>query len=217
MHVPSAQQRCLQQLATPLEYNPTVYPPRTPSPTVYTREQLLSVNPSPLDPVLTSRLWIGFDLPLFRGLRGARRKHKKIAVINRTSDRTSVTKASGVDFTNLISVPLSSDRPSTEKTRKVTVTVFNARSVGEKSKRSDISDFIVDNDVHVLFLTETWLLPSGDDAKCSDLSPLATGLSASLVLHVAVASPSLSPIRSLPFSPSPPTSAFHILHLNCLS
>ena len=82
-----------------------------------------------------------------------------------------MTKASGVDFTNLISVPLSSDRPSTEKTRKVTVTVFNARSVGEKSKRSDISDFIVDNDVHVLFLTETWLLPSGDDAKCSDLSP----------------------------------------------
>ena len=37
MHVPFAQQRCLQQLATPLEYTPTVYPPRTPSPTVYTR------------------------------------------------------------------------------------------------------------------------------------------------------------------------------------
>ena len=35
MHVPFAQQRCLQQLATPLEYTPTVYPPRTPSPTVY--------------------------------------------------------------------------------------------------------------------------------------------------------------------------------------
>ena len=30
MHVPSAQQCCLQQLATPLEYTPTVYPPHTP-------------------------------------------------------------------------------------------------------------------------------------------------------------------------------------------
>ena len=138
MHVPFAQQRCLQQLAAPLQYTSTVYPPRTPSPmpTVYTREQLLSVKPSPLDPVLTSRLRrlrIFFDLPRFRGRRGGRRKHKKIAVINRTSDRTSRTKASGVDFTNLISVPLSSDRPSTKKTRKVKFAVFNARSVGEKS------------------------------------------------------------------------------------
>ena len=82
-----------------------------------------------------------------------------------------MTKASGVDFTNLISVPLSSDRPSTEKTRKVTVTVFNARSVGEKGERSAINDFLLDNDVHVLCLTETWLLPSGDEAECSDLSP----------------------------------------------
>ena len=173
MHVPSAQQRCLQQPATPLEYTPTVYPPRTPSPTVYTWEQLLSVKPSPLDPVLTSRLRrlrIGFDLPRLRGRRGGRRIHKKIAVINRTSDRTSRTNASGVDFTNLVSVPLSSERPSTKKTRKVTVAVFNARSAGEKSKRSAVNDFIVDNNVDVLCLTETWLLPSGDEAKCSDLS-----------------------------------------------
>ena len=111
-----------------------------------------------------------------------------------------MTKASGVDFTNLVSVPLSPDRPCTKKTRKVIVAVFKARSVGEKNKRSAINDFIVDNYVDVLCLTETWIIPSGDEAKCSDLSPLATGLSASFVLHVAVASPLLSPIRSLPFS-----------------
>ena len=81
------------------------------------------------------------------------------------------TKASGVDFTNLISVALSSHRPSTKKTHKVIVAVFTARSVGEKSKRLAISDFIVNNDVDVLCITETWLLPSGDEAKCSDLSP----------------------------------------------
>ena len=41
-----------------------------------------------------------------------------------------------------------------------------------KAKRSAINDFIVDNAVDVLCLTETWLLPSGDEATCSDLSPL---------------------------------------------
>ena len=66
---------------------------------------------------------------------------------------------------------LSSHRPSTKKTHKVIVAVFTARSVGEKSKRLAISDFIVNNDVDVLCITETWLLPSGDEAKCSDLSP----------------------------------------------
>lgn len=140
LHVPLFEQpRCFQHPATPLEYTSTVYPP-LPSPTyVYTREQLLSVKPSPLDPVLTSRL-----------------------LTKRTSHRSptvSRTKASGVDFTNLISVPFSSDRP------------FNAQSVGEKCKRSAINDFIIDNEVDVLCLTETWLLPRGDEAKCSDLSP----------------------------------------------
>ena len=47
--------------------------------------------------------------------------------------------------------------------------------------------------------------------------PLAAGLSASLILHLTMASPLLSPIRSLPSSPSLPTSSFHILHSNCLS
>ena len=132
------------------------------------------MKPSPLDPVLTSRLHrlrIGFNLPQLQGCRGGRQKHKKIAVINLTLDRISRTKAIGVDFTNLISVPLSSDRPSTKKTRTVKVAVFNAQSVGEKSKRSAINDFIMDNDVNVLCLTETWLLPSTDEAKCSNLSP----------------------------------------------
>ena len=100
-----------------------------------------------------------------------------------------------------------------------------------KAKRSAINGLIVDNDVDVLCFTETWLLPSGDEAKCYDLLPLATGLSASLVLHVAVASPSLSPIRSLPFCVTAdfsfPHSSFELsqltfflpqrsLHISCL-
>ena len=50
MHVPSAQKCCLQHPAKPFEYTPTMNPPRTPPPIVYTQEQLLSVKPSPLEP-----------------------------------------------------------------------------------------------------------------------------------------------------------------------
>ena len=103
-----------------------VYPPCTSPPTVYTQEQLLSMKPSPLHPDLTSclhHLWIGFNLPWFRGCRWGRRKHKKIDIIVCTSDCTWRTKASGVDFTNLISVPFSSERPTTKRNCKIIVTV----------------------------------------------------------------------------------------------
>ena len=53
MHVPSAQQRCLQPIASPLEYGPHHVPTTHPfSHCLYTREQLLSVsgNRHPLTP-----------------------------------------------------------------------------------------------------------------------------------------------------------------------
>ena len=110
-------------------------------------------------------------------------------------------------------MPLSSDRPSTKKTRKVVVAVFNALSVGEKSERSAINDFIVDKDVHVLCLTETWLLPSGDEAKCGDLSPpcyrtLSFPRPSRGGGIAFVVADSLAPFLSSP------TSTFHILHWN---
>ena len=106
--------------------HPIVYPPCTSPPTVYTLEQLLSMKPSPLHLDLTSclhHLWIGLNLPWFRGRRWGRRKHKKIDIIVCTSDCTWRTKGSGVDFTNLISVPFSSERPSTKRNCKIIVAV----------------------------------------------------------------------------------------------
>lgn len=51
----------------------------------------------------------------------------------------------------------------------------NAQSVTKSSKRSSILDFIHDHDVDVMLLTETWLCQSGDESKCSDLTPYTPG------------------------------------------
>jgi exonuclease III len=48
---------------------------------------------------------------------------------------------------------------------------FNAQSVGPAIKRTAINDFVLDNDIDMLLLTETWLRSSGDEAKCTDLTP----------------------------------------------
>ncbi|XP_076449509.1 uncharacterized protein LOC143285944 [Babylonia areolata] len=54
---------------------------------------------------------------------------------------------------------------------RMTVGLFNTQSVGSKSKRTQIVDFIKDENMDVLFLTETWLKTSGDESKCADLVP----------------------------------------------
>lgn len=54
---------------------------------------------------------------------------------------------------------------------RLSVCVFNAQSVGKKSKRIDIVEFIRDENVDIMFLTETWLKTHGDESKHADLTP----------------------------------------------
>jgi len=54
---------------------------------------------------------------------------------------------------------------------QLTVAVFNAQSVGNKLKRIDIVEFIQDEHVDMMFLTETWLKTHGDESKHADLTP----------------------------------------------
>ena len=49
--------------------------------------------------------------------------------------------------------------------------LFNARSVGTSRRRSDISTFMLENNIDIMLLTETWLRPAGDEAKIADLAP----------------------------------------------
>ena len=49
--------------------------------------------------------------------------------------------------------------------------LFNAHSVNNPKKRTEIATFLTDFAVEVLFLTETWLGMRGDEAECADLTP----------------------------------------------
>ena len=59
----------------------------------------------------------------------------------------------------------------------LTVSLFNAQSVCQPEKHVSICNFIYDADVDILFLTETWLNSSDDDARCIDLAPCGYMLS----------------------------------------
>ena len=53
----------------------------------------------------------------------------------------------------------------------ISIALFNARSVNSPEKRTEINTFINDDNIQLMFLTETWLRARGDDARCSDLTP----------------------------------------------
>ena len=76
---------------------------------------------------------------------------------------------STVNFDNLITVPTQTASP--HKSNELTMALFNAHSVKNPEKRTEIATFLTEFDVEVLFLTETWLGMRGDEAKCTDLTP----------------------------------------------
>ena len=49
--------------------------------------------------------------------------------------------------------------------------LFNAHSVGTKARRIQIVEFLQDQFIDILFLTETWLKTEGDEAKHAHLCP----------------------------------------------
>ena len=52
-----------------------------------------------------------------------------------------------------------------------TICVFNAQSVEPREKRTEFVESIRDEDVDMMFLTETWMKTLGNEAKCAELSP----------------------------------------------
>ena len=49
--------------------------------------------------------------------------------------------------------------------------LFNARSIGTSIKRSEINNFILDHQIDVFFIIETWLKGDDVEAKIADLTP----------------------------------------------
>ena len=74
------------------------------------------------------------------------------------------------DLTQYLSSDFFLEVGRSHTTNAASLSLFNARSVGTSRKRTEICNLITDNNVD-MFLTETWLRPSGDEAKCADLAP----------------------------------------------
>ena len=51
------------------------------------------------------------------------------------------------------------------------MSLFNAGSVGTAEKQTEICNFVQDQNIDILFLTETWLTAKGDETKCVDMCP----------------------------------------------
>ena len=95
--------------------------------------------------------------------------HGITTVASSTRKRSSLQSSTsrGSYARHLVTIPLHD--PRTPQT--LLLSLFNARSVSTSRKKTEICNFIIDNDVDIMFLTETWLRPSGDEAKCADLAP----------------------------------------------
>ena len=54
---------------------------------------------------------------------------------------------------------------------KLNIALFNSHSVQTREKRIGIANFVVDKNIDVLFITETWLNSSGEEGKLKELTP----------------------------------------------
>jgi len=89
-------------------------------------------------------------------------------VFSHPDSRLISKKPSSVNFKNLITIPLQT-KPTLAN--DISIALFNARSVNSPEKGTEINTFITDNNIQLVFLTETWLRASGDGTRCTDLTP----------------------------------------------
>ena len=139
----------------------------------YTRSELLSLHSHRLKnrDVISAVKRLGIIAHSFsrRTQRGGRRKQHAIKVID-AGLRTSTCSYTRMDRRNLINVHCISN--STKTLSGLRVGCFNAQSVQRNcNKRTDISTFICDQHMDILFIAETWLKPHGDEGRLHDLTP----------------------------------------------
>ena len=62
-------------------------------------------------------------------------------------------------------------KTNTKNLKKMKLALFNAHSIGDRSKRIIIKEFLFDEDIDILVITETWLRTTGDEVKLRDITP----------------------------------------------
>ena len=91
-------------------------------------------------------------------------------VNNDTQFTASVSKISSRNLNNLTSVPIVKDTlRSMHKSKCLNFSSLNARSV--RNKTLTIKDFVVEQDIDVMAITETWLRETGDELIIAELCP----------------------------------------------
>ena len=136
----------------------------------YTRDQLLAAKATCvyLDPALIScprDLSLGYNLLRQQSCQQSCRGGNSTQPLDPAEVPPNATphhpQPLGCNPSNLIAVPLQN---CDTLPNQLCVCLFNAQSVGNSKKCSEICSFISDYDVNMILLTETWLNESGDDA-----------------------------------------------------
>ena len=148
----------------------------------YDSDVLRSLNcvPSGPQPTLCSKLrnlGLHANLPSLSCHHKSKRRRpfkkyrRNIRVLSRLQMKSTNrnTSNSNVNAYNLVETPL---RKSVLKSSSLfRISLFSAHSVGSAERRIEISNFVTDQDIDILFITETWLKENGDEPKCSDVTP----------------------------------------------
>ena len=142
--------------------------------TIYTRSELYKlrrVSDTSLPASILSELKSSGILR-YRGCRAGRRKIPTIISSdeNRIAPTSLASLRTGVVRSNLISIPLQAPLEFVQRRQLCNFALVNARSI--RNKTLMLNDFIVEHDVDIFAITETWLRDSDfDDFFCSDICP----------------------------------------------
>ena len=143
---------------------------------VYERHHLLSVRAAPLDPDLALRLrelGIGYHLASRRSCRAGAKKQRKIGVITGFVGGLSSHHQVGANFDNLTTVVPCTGKTHNKQSRpsdkSLKMLFLNIQSV--RNKTIEVHDLIVDRQLDIIVLVETWLYDSGDETFITEMTP----------------------------------------------
>ena len=90
----------------------------------------------------------------------------QVVISSRFPKLTNLKASSKTNRVNLINVPILSSLSESRFSKKtIRIFLFNALSISTSVKRSEINNFILDHQIDVFFIVETWLKGDGDEAK----------------------------------------------------
>ena len=92
-----------------------------------------------------------------RKCRGRQRKVRKIKVLTILRHQNRNGGQIGCNPGNLIEININNLSSKSTCKKSFRIGLFNARSVGTDEKRTEIKEFVTDQAIDILFLTETWL------------------------------------------------------------